>query len=80
MGNRFNFPYSQMGGRTGIITPVAVFEPVSLAGTVVQRASLHNEDEIERLDIRIGDMIKVRKAVEIIPKVIGTNKTVRTGQ
>ena len=66
-------------GRTGILTPVAVFEPVSLGGTVVQRASLHNEDEIERLDIRIGDMIRVRKAAEIIPEVIGINKGARTG-
>ena len=67
-------------GRTGILTPVAVFEPVQLAGTIVQRASLHNEDEIERLDIRIGDMIKVRKAAEIIPEVIGVNKEARTGK
>ena len=67
-------------GRTGILTPVAMFEPVQLAGTVVQRASLHNEDEIERQDIRIGDMIRVRKAAEIIPEVIGVNKAVRTGQ
>ena len=67
-------------GRTGILTPVAVFEPVQLAGTQVQRASLHNEDEIERLDIRIGDFIRVRKAAEIIPEVIGVNKEVRTGQ
>ena len=49
-------------GRTGTLTPIAVFEPVSLAGTVVQRASLHNADEIERKDIRIGDIIRVRKA------------------
>ena len=66
-------------GRTGILTPVAVFEPVQLAGTIVQRASLHNEDEIERQDIRIGDMIRVRKAAEIIPEVIGVNKKARTG-
>ena len=57
-----------------------MFEPVSLGGTVVQRASLHNEDEIERLDIRIGDLIHVRKAAEIIPEVIDVNKEVRTGQ
>ena len=66
-------------GRTGILTPVAVFEPVQLAGTIVQRASLHNEDEIERLDIRIGDLIRVRKAAEIIPEVIGVNEGARTG-
>ncbi|MBR0034391.1 MAG: NAD-dependent DNA ligase LigA, partial [Synergistaceae bacterium] len=58
-------------GRTGILTPVAVFTPVNLAGTVVQRASLHNADEIERKDIRIGDTIIVRKAAEIIPEVVG---------
>ena len=56
-------------GRTGILTPVAVFEPVSLAGTRVERASLHNADEIERKDIRVGDTIIVRKAAEIIPEV-----------
>ncbi len=49
-------------GRTGILTPVAVFEPVQLAGTQVQRARLHNEDEIRNKDIRIGDLIRVRKA------------------
>ena len=67
-------------GRTGILTPVAVFEPVQLAGTQVQRASLHNEDEIRSKDIRIGDMLRVRKAAEIIPEVIGVNKEARTGQ
>ena len=66
-------------GRTGILTPVAVFEPVLLAGTVVQRASLHNADEIERKDIRIGDMVCVRKAAEIIPEVVGVDKGARTG-
>ena len=58
-------------GRTGILTPVAVFEPVSLAGTQVERASLHNADEIERKNIRVGDTIIVRKAAEIIPEVVG---------
>ena len=66
-------------GRTGILTPVAVFEPVLLAGTVVQRASLHNADEIERKDIRIGDMVLVRKAAEIIPEVVSVDKGARTG-
>ena len=64
-------------GRTGILTPVAVFEPVSLAGTQVERASLHNADEIERKDIRVGDVIRVRKAAEIIPEVVGVNKSKR---
>ena len=66
-------------GRTGILTPVAVFEPVQLAGTQVHRASLHNEDEINQKDIRIGDIIRVRKAAEIIPEVVGVNKAARTG-
>ena len=57
-------------GKTGAVTPVAVLEPVNLAGSVVSRASLHNFDEIERLDIRIGDRVLIKKAAEIIPKVI----------
>ena len=57
-------------GRTGVLTPTAVFEPVLLAGTSVARASLHNEDLIRKLDVRIGDTIRVRKAGDIIPEVI----------
>ena len=57
-------------GRTGTMTPTAVLDPVRLSGTVVQRASLHNQDEIDRKDIRIGDMVWVRKAGEIIPEII----------
>ncbi|MEQ8523584.1 NAD-dependent DNA ligase LigA [Gracilimonas sp.] len=57
-------------GRLGTITPVAELEPVELAGTTVKRASLHNEDEIQRKDIRIGDTVVVEKAGEIIPQVI----------
>ncbi|MBC7524554.1 MAG: NAD-dependent DNA ligase LigA [Flavobacterium sp.] len=58
-------------GRTGAITPVANLEPVQLAGTIVKRASLHNADQIEKLDIRVGDSVFVEKGGEIIPKIIG---------
>lgn len=57
-------------GRTGTLTPVAILEPVFLSGTTVSRASLHNADEIERLDARIGDVVVVEKSGEIIPKVV----------
>ena len=58
-------------GRTGAITPVANLQPVQLAGTIVKRASLHNADQIEKLDIRIGDEVFLEKGGEIIPKIIG---------
>jgi DNA ligase (NAD+) len=61
-------------GRTGSITPVANLEPVQLAGTIVKRASLHNADQIEKLDIRVGDEVFVEKGGEIIPKIIGVAK------
>ena len=61
-------------GRTGAITPVANLEPVQLAGTIVKRASLHNADQIEKLDIRIGDLVFVEKGGEIIPKIIAVAK------
>ena len=57
-------------GKTGIVTPVAILEPVQLAGSTVARASLHNFYEIKRLDIRIGDTVLIKKAAEIIPKVV----------
>lgn len=60
-------------GKTGAVTPVAVLEPVLLAGSTVSRASLHNFDEIKRLDIRLGDSVLIKKAAEIIPKVIKVN-------
>ena len=65
-------------GRTGAITPVANLEPVLLAGTVVKRASLHNANEIRRLDIREGDIVFVEKGGEIIPKITGVDLTKRT--
>ena len=58
-------------GRTGVVTPVANLEPVQLSGTMVQRATLHNEDFIRQLDIREGDMVWVEKGGEIIPKIVG---------
>ena len=58
-------------GRTGVLTPTAVFDPIFLAGTIVARANLHNGDIIGSLDVRIGDTIQVRKAGDIIPEVIG---------
>ncbi|MCX8093260.1 MAG: NAD-dependent DNA ligase LigA, partial [Candidatus Goldbacteria bacterium] len=66
-------------GRTGILTPVAELEPVHISGTIVKRATLHNEDEIEKKDIRIGDIVFVEKAGEIIPEVIGVDIKARTG-
>ncbi|MCL6637909.1 MAG: NAD-dependent DNA ligase LigA [Alicyclobacillus sp.] len=66
-------------GRTGAVTPTAVFDPVSLAGTTVSRASLHNEDLIRARDLRIGDVIVVQKAGDIIPEVVSSLPERRTG-
>lgn len=65
-------------GRTGAITPVANLAPIQLAGTIVKRASLHNADQIEKLDIRVGDEVFVEKGGEIIPKIIGVDFTKRS--
>jgi DNA ligase (NAD+) len=65
-------------GRTGAITPVAELTPVQLAGTTVKRASLHNANEIERLDLRVGDTVFVEKGGEIIPKVTGVDQSMRS--
>lgn len=64
-------------GRTGAITPVANLQPVQLAGTIVKRASLHNADQIAKLDIRINDTVFVEKGGEIIPKIVGVDKDKR---
>ena len=64
-------------GRTGVLTPKAVIEPVRLAGTMVSNATLHNQDNIDKLDIRIGDTVLVQKAGEIIPEVLSVNKAKR---
>ena len=66
-------------GRTGALTPVANLEPVFLAGTTVSRATLHNEDEIKRLGLKIGDWVMIEKSGEIIPKVLSVIKSKRTG-
>ncbi|HEU5072871.1 MAG TPA: NAD-dependent DNA ligase LigA [Polyangiaceae bacterium] len=66
-------------GRTGALTPVAQLVPVSLAGTTVSRASLHNEQVIENLDVRIGDRVGIEKAGEIIPQVVHVDTSARTG-
>jgi DNA ligase (NAD+) len=67
-------------GRTGILTPVAELEPVPVAGSTISRATLHNEDEIRRKDLRIGDRVYVEKAGDVIPAVVGVNLAARTGK
>ena len=67
-------------GRTGAVTPMAIMQPVQLAGTTVQRATLHNSDRVSELDIRISDTVIIRKAGEIIPEVLGVIKELRPPQ
>ena len=67
-------------GKTGTITPVALLKPVEIADTTVSRASLHNADEIQRLDVRVGDTVVVEKAGKIIPKVVRVEKHLRQGE
>jgi DNA ligase (NAD+) len=86
-GIAFKFPTEQVTtilediklqvGRTGVITPVAILKPVSVLGTTVSRATLHNEDEIERLDIRIGDTVIIQKSGDVIPDIIQVLKELR---
>jgi DNA ligase (NAD+) len=89
-GVAFKFPAEQVTttvldivlqvGRTGVLTPVAHLAPVSVAGSTVSRATLHNEDEIRRLDVRIGDTVILQKAGDVIPDIVSVLINLRTGR